>query len=142
MEFEAAHLGCHLARLCLPLNSHVLAFHRPCHSTEGRGSRGKVYRVDKHWESVIKVSLKQCRAYYDDASGCTCACVDSRHYSYQHTEVGYNLSHKVDVEVPIRLRISLLPSSFYRLETHRKEPQSQNHETPCPRSYGPQPLKC
>ena len=24
------------------------------------------------------------------------------------------------------------PSSFYRLETQRKEPQSQNHETPCP----------
>ena len=27
---------------------------------------------------------------------------------------------------------SSTPSSFYRLETQRKEPQRQNHETPCP----------
>ena len=47
----------------LPLVSLVLAFHRPCHSlsTEGRGSMGKVHRVDKHWEGFIKVSLEQFR---------------------------------------------------------------------------------
>ena len=64
-----------------------------------------MYRVDKHWERFIEVSLEQFRTN-DEASGC--AFIDAHHY--QHTDVGYNLSHKVDVEdlVPIRLSISLL----------------------------------
>ena len=80
----------------------VLASHPSRHSTEGRSNRGKVYKVGLYWESFIKISLKQFRTY-DEASGVTF--IDAHHY--QHTEVGYNLCHEVDVEVPIGRRCSL-----------------------------------
>ena len=65
-----------------------------------------MYRVDKHWESFIEVSLEQFWTN-DEASGC--AFIDAHHY--QHTEVGYEvgyyLLHEVDVEVPIGLSTSM-----------------------------------
>ena len=86
----------------MPLVASVLASHSSGHSTEGRSSRGKVYRVGLYWESFIKISLEQSRAY-DEASGGTF--VNAHHY--QHTEVGYNSCHEVDVKVPIGSRCSL-----------------------------------
>ena len=86
----------------IPLVASVLASHPSGHSTEGRSSRGKVYRVGLYWESFIKISLEQSRAY-DEASGGTF--VNAHHY--QHTEVGYNSCHELDVKVPIGSRCSL-----------------------------------
>ena len=101
---EASHWGFHAlaCRKLLPHVTSVLASHSSRHSTEGRSNRGNVYRVGLYSESFIKISLKQFRTY-DEASGNTF--VDAHHY--QHTEVGYNSCHEVDVEVPIGCRCSL-----------------------------------
>ena len=98
----------------MPLVRSVLASHPSRHSTEGRGTRGEVHRVGLYWESFIKISLKQFRTY-DEASGITF--VDAHHY--QHTEVGYNSCHEVDVEVPIGCRCSL--SVSFRVSNRRYE---------------------
>ena len=100
---KAAHLGCHCASNCHWLALYLLHIILAT-ALKVEAIRAKCTAwVNEHWESFIKVSLKQFRTN-DEASGC--AFIDAHHY--QHTKVGYYLLHEFDVEVPIRLVISLL----------------------------------